>query len=182
MNEPENTPLLLRVLDEHGSRLFLVLKRVTLSDGVAEDLLQELFLRLRSSIGFTRADDPAAYAARTALRLAFDWRRRRKRSVGPLDFEPSDRSPPAWAVAAGREEMERVLDALSVLSRPSREIVAWRFLDGDSYEVIAERLRKTPHQARALCHKAVLRLRRQLSISKTSSGNPVSEPTHDSIS
>lgn len=169
-----NIEILLRVLDQHGPRLFLLLKRVTLADDAAEDLLQELFLRLRDSPGFAGADDPPAYASRTALRLAFDWRRKRKRSHCPLEIDPTGDGRPVWTIASDREEAERVLDALACLPRPGRDIVAWRFLDGESYEVIASRLQKTPHQVRALCRKAILRLRRRLTITETINDGRVS--------
>src|SRR5262245_22798320 len=78
----------LRLLEVHGAELHALLARLTLRAGVAEDLLQELFLKLRGSAGFVRADDRKAYAIRTAIHLAFDWRRRR-RTAEPLLTEPA---------------------------------------------------------------------------------------------
>ena len=66
---------LLGLLDASGPRLFRLLKRLTLREDVAEVLMQELFLALSRSPAFHRAKDPAAYAYRSAMHLAFAWRR-----------------------------------------------------------------------------------------------------------
>ena len=63
--------------------------RLTLRRDVAEDLMQELFLKLSNSNGLDRANQPAAYAYRSAINLAFDWRRKNKRA--PLPLDDSDR-------------------------------------------------------------------------------------------
>ena len=162
MNEPGATGRILKVLEEQGRHLFLVLKRVTVSDEVAEDLLQELFLRLRDSSEFERAANPAAYATRSALFLAFDWRRRQKRKSVPFPAEPVDGSRAAWERLADQEEVDLVLDALAELTGRRRAIIAWRFLEEKSYAEIGLRLGKSPHQARALCHKAVRSLRQRV--------------------
>ena len=75
----DRTDDLLRLLDAEGPRLHALLIRVTLREDVAEDLMQELFLKLNRSKAFDRAVDPVAYAGRTAVNLAFDWRHRQKR-------------------------------------------------------------------------------------------------------
>ncbi len=49
--------------------------RITLREDVAEDLLQELFLRLHGRKGFSAIQKPKAYMFTAAIRLAFDWRR-----------------------------------------------------------------------------------------------------------
>jgi len=166
VEEPATTPsddALLTVLEQHGDQMFFLLKRITHSDIAAEDLLQDLFLRLRQSAAFARADDPAAYARRVALNLGLDWLRRRDERCIPFTGSPTadDRAP--WEDLSRQEEEQRVLQALATLPRTSREIIASHFLAEESYEQIAERLHKTPHQVRALCHKGIKKMRRALS-------------------
>ena len=69
-------PEIVEFLDEHGRVLFGLLYRVTLREDVAEDLMQDLFLKLDASEKFPSARCPLAYARRVALHLAFDWRRK----------------------------------------------------------------------------------------------------------
>ncbi|MGO8750240.1 MAG: RNA polymerase sigma factor [Thermoguttaceae bacterium] len=154
----------LRLLDDHGARLHAILVRLTLREDVAEDLMQELFLRLASSKRLGEARDRVAYAIRVAVNLALDRRRARRRGpsteLAKDDLAVHSRSPLAELVR--REELEQVLDAISSLPRPGREIVVRRYLEQQDYKTIARELGKTPHQIRGLCHKAIARLRRLL--------------------
>src|SRR4051812_22018822 len=83
------------LLETHGPRLYATLARLTLRREVAGDLLQELFLRLGQSKGFPLAGDPAGYAFRTAINLAMEWRRGRRRESGvPLPDVPAGEPTP----------------------------------------------------------------------------------------
>jgi RNA polymerase sigma-70 factor (ECF subfamily) len=153
---------LLQLLDEYGLRLHAMLTKITLRSDVAEDLLQELFLRLCGSDGYLRATRRDLYLFRSAINLAFDWRGRNRRSFAPLsgDEVGSQLSPLERTVR--QEELERVMCAVEQLPDFERELVTLRFLHGSSYEDLAEQLGSTPHRVRARCSKAVARLRAQL--------------------
>lgn len=161
----------LAFLDAEGPRVHALLVRLTLSEEVAEDLMQELFLRLSRSKEFANADNAAAYAFRSAAHLAFDWRRSQKRT-GCSSVE--DQQAPVDAISSPlmdlvrREQFEEVLQALDRLSAGSREIIVARYLLQESYEEIAERLGKTAKQVRGLHHKAVIRLRAFLRVAPPS--------------
>ena len=58
---------LLALLQARGPALHALLTRLTLRADVAEDLMQELFLRLRRSAAFPRAGDPGGHATRAAF-------------------------------------------------------------------------------------------------------------------
>jgi RNA polymerase sigma factor (sigma-70 family) len=134
---------------------------MTLREEVAEDLLQELFLKLQASDGFRSAVNPLAYARGAALHLAFDWRRDQRRC--PITAIPPDEAATSDPLPLQRliddEEIQAVLDLMAELPMPAVELLTMRYLQQDSYESIALRLGKTPHQARALCHKALTQLR-----------------------
>ncbi len=157
----------LALLAEHGARLHALLLRLTLRADVAEDLMQELFCSLARSDGMGRADDPLAYAFRAATNLAFAYRRRERRrpdAGGSIDGVPvaaGGMSPLSTLIE--REDLERVLDAVGQLAEQDREIVILRYLERTDFAEIAARIQRTPHQTRALCHKAVVRLRKMLS-------------------
>src|SRR4051794_7288180 len=78
---------LIAILDAHGPALHALLLRLTLRQDVADDLLQELFVKLAGSRSFRAAIDPVAYVKRAAVNLALDWRRARQRRdvSGALD-------------------------------------------------------------------------------------------------
>lgn len=67
---------LLELLDRSGAGLHALLTRLTLRPDVAEELMQELFLKLSAAKDQGGIDCWHAYARRTAINLAFDWRHR----------------------------------------------------------------------------------------------------------
>lgn len=153
---------LLRLLDEHGTRLHSLLMKLTLREDVAQELLQDLFLRLNGSSGLTRSTSPERYMYRAAINLAFDWRRRNRRLAANGELTGQEASCGELPVdeAIRREELERVLLVMKSLSDADRELVTLRFIQAESYEEIAQCLDSTPHRVRARCSKAVARLRK----------------------
>ncbi len=149
------------LLESSGVRLHTLLARITLRADVADDLLQELFLKLSRSPGFVTATQSEAYARRAALRLAFDWRRaqRRERAVtlDGADVAAGGRAP--LASLAAREELDAVLAGMETLSPQAQQVLSMRFLEDQSYQAIADELGCTAHRARSICHKAISRLR-----------------------
>lgn len=158
----DSTECLLHLLDTDGRRLHRLLTRLTLRPDAADDLLQELFLRLRSSSGFRKATDPVAFAVRTAVNLAFDWRRkrRRRREVEEVPDQAIRTDPLAKLVE--REELDQVLVALIELPESVRLCLVLRHLEQLDANEVARLLGKTAHQVRALCAKGVARLRQRL--------------------
>ena len=154
---------LAELLDAHGPGLHALLLRITLRRDVAAELFQELFARLAGSNGFASADDYPAFAYRTAINLAHDWRRRRRRTPAtrPLPDElPESRLP---IEALDREELALVLDAVARLNQPARDAICLRYLQQMSYAEIAGVIGRSAHQARALCYAGIVRVRRTLS-------------------
>ncbi len=162
----ETTSRLLALLDEHGVRLHALLTRITLREEAADDLLQELFLKLRQAEGFAAADRPEQYLFRAAIHLAFDWRRRRRQASPLREDVACGRGTPVEQ-AIRREELARVMAAVEQLPPADRELLVLRFLHGSSYEELAAHVGSTAHRVRALCCKAVARLRRRLDEART---------------
>ncbi len=153
---------LLALLDRFGPGLYALLTRLTLREEVAEELMQELFLKLHGTKDQGRIECWYAYARRTAINLAFDWRRRqairRACSLDALSERASETDGPLGRLIAS-EELEQVLGAIGRLNGASREVFVMRYLQQSSYEEIAEQLGKTVHQVRALCFRAMSTLR-----------------------
>ena len=158
---------LLEVLDVNGKRIHTLLTRLTQCENTAEDLIQELFIRLSKSESFDRAHDATGYVVRAAMNLAFEWRRREKRTIqsASLVIEPAsqDASPPE--VLEAKEQCAQVLNALDRISDLGREVIVLHQLQGESYDSIASQTNKTPHQVRAICVKAIGRIRKLLNCS-----------------
>ncbi len=149
---------LLSLLETHGAALHALFTRLVLRPDVAEDLLQELFLKLQHADGFARAADRKAYAFRAAVHLAFDWRRAH-RPMQPLATEPPGAATSPLDRLIDAEELEQVLEAIGQLPDLGRQVVVLRYLQQQEYAAIAEQLGKTEHQVRGLCAKALARLR-----------------------
>lgn len=156
---------LLEILDAHGAELHALFTRLTLRAGPAEDLLQELFLKLRNAAGLAAAINQKAYVFRAAMHLAFDWWRS-QRPTEPLVNEPLAAMGSPLDGLMMEEELEQVLQAMQSLSDLGRQTVVLRFLQQQDYPEIARQLGKSEHQARALCAKAVSQLRVILGTSK----------------
>ena len=155
---------LLELLDKSGAELFALLTRLTLREDVAEELMQELFMKLSNlsnSRGAGKIVNWQAYARRAAINLAFDWQRGRKRAALNLGRirEPisTDASPLGKLIHS--EELQETLSAIGRLRKTSREALVMRYIQQESYDDIAEQMGKTSHQVRALCSRSIGRLR-----------------------
>ena len=156
---------LLELLDKSGADLFALLTRLTLREDVAEELMQELFIKLNNSRGIGKVANWNAYAHRAAINLAFDWRRSQKQTVLTLGqvAEPVSNDDSPLRMLVRSEEIQQTLDAIGRLKKASREVLVMRYLQQESYDNIAEQLGKTSHQVRALCSRAIRSLRDVLS-------------------
>jgi RNA polymerase sigma-70 factor (ECF subfamily) len=156
---------LLELLDRSGASLHALLTRLTLRQDVAEELMQDLFVKLHGAKDQSGVDCWYAYARRTAINLAFDWRRREKsRRSCPLDesLECVSQAGSPLNKLIESEELEQVLAAIGRLHGSSREAFVLRYIQQESYEEIAKQLGKTPHHVRALCSRAMSALRDML--------------------
>ena len=153
--------ILLKLLDRKGPSLHALLTRLTLREDVAEDLMQELFIKLSNSKGLDKVNNLAAYARTCAMNIAFDWRRREMRlhtcSDEYIDPESGDKS--ALSRLIENEQVQMVLQAADKLSRTQRQVFVLRYIEQYSFEQIAREVNKTPHHVRALASRAMRRVR-----------------------
>ena len=154
----------LELLDMSGVRLHALLTRLTLSEDIVGDLMQELFIRLSNSSGLDKANDPFAYAYRAAINLALEWRKKTKVKFQSLndDCLPIEDKLSPLAEIAQAEELAQVLDVIPRLSALAREVVVMHYIEQESYEEIAQRLGKKPQHIRSVSAKALARLRKLL--------------------
>ena len=126
--------------------------------------MQELFIKLDKASNGRTIENLGAYAHRAAANLAFDWRRKNKTHAADLDRIPEPICPDGSALTGlmRAEELQETLDAMGRLDKVSRQVLVMRYIQQESYEHIAGQLGRSPHHVRALCARAMNRLRNTL--------------------
>ena len=166
-----------RIIDAYGNRLHGYLYRLTGSRDDADDLLQELFLRLVRMIGSYVHDGRfEGWLFRIATNLARDRIRRLGRTPQTVRLEvASSRTDPVermnW-VAAGdlsepapdhplilREEVDALQQALARLPAAEREVVMLRHFSQLPFAEIAEAMGTPLGTALARGHRGLAKLR-----------------------
>lgn len=120
---------------------------LTGSNDVAEDLVQESFVRLHRNWG--RADQPAAYLRTTVVNRCRSWQRRRV-----LERRPPVSVGPTVVEGEPRE----MLDALARLGVRQRTALVLRFYADLSEADIARALGCRPGTVKSLVHRGLRQL------------------------
>jgi RNA polymerase sigma-70 factor, ECF subfamily len=164
------------LVETYSPRVFGLLYRLTGSQDVAEDLLQETFLRVVRAIEeYEHAGKFEPWLFRIAANLARDHARKRGRrgELGPTDRARTDREPLSTSEPASaaddpardlirREDEERLVAGLQQLTDSEREIILLRHFSELSFREIAEVLRVPLGTALARAHRALQHLRGEL--------------------
>jgi RNA polymerase sigma factor (sigma-70 family) len=152
---------LFELLNKSGASLYTLLTRLTLREEIAEELMQELFIKLNNKRRFDKIRNRYAYARKTAINLAFEWRRNQKLNSVGLDqiSEPASNNLSPINKLIRTEELDEILNAIGKLNKVPREAFVMRYIQQEPYDFIAEQLDKTAHHVRALCSRALTRVR-----------------------
>jgi RNA polymerase sigma-70 factor (ECF subfamily) len=165
VDDKEQRDQLVQVLHAHGADTLRLLWRLTLRSDIAEDLLQELCLRLLKRDVWVHAKDFRAYVFRMAANLACDWRRQQaKRRQETLASEPLIEPHGPLERLERSENVRRALDLLTELPPLQRDCLVLRYLAQMPAEEIALQMDKTPHQVRAICSRGIASLRERLQL------------------
>ena len=129
---------------------------------VAEDIVQEAFMRLHAQ--FNKVREPRRWLYRTAHNLALNQRRQTAKIV-PLELPPQEGAPASVEtpdpLPLPDEQISRwegiglVRLSLETLDERSRELVRLKFNEGLSYKAIAERTGLTTGHVGYILHHAV---------------------------
>ena len=127
----------------------------------AEDLTQEIFLSLVGSIGdFQGRSTFATWFHRMAMNKVADYyRKMSRRRKGEYNEEWNVMAVDPWECMEIELTLKEVL--VDVPDR-YREILLLKFLEGLSFNDIAERLGLTYEAARSRCRRAILMIRRKI--------------------
>jgi RNA polymerase sigma-70 factor (ECF subfamily) len=154
------------VARDHGRFLYTVAYRLTGNSDDAQDLVQEVLLKVRRGLETYRPGSMEGWLSRITTNTFLDeTRRRRRRPLDLLPEEPDRVLPPAPGadVALAAEALpDHVQDALRQLPEEYRAAVVLCDVVGLSYEEIGESLavpvgtvRSRIHRGRALLRKAL---------------------------
>jgi RNA polymerase sigma-70 factor (ECF subfamily) len=146
-----DTAALAEFYDRHSRLVFSIIVRIVRSPSDAEDVLQEVFMRV-----WTRADTydprlgwPSAWVTRIARNRAIDRLRARRTRGEPLpsidDPDVSAEAPRAVtretpeALAQGAAASAGIHGALSDLPSAQRELIEAAFFDGYTHQELSDR-------------------------------------------
>ena len=154
-------------------RLLGYLMKMARSRAVAEDLLQQTFMKVhRARAAYVRGADPVPWIYSIAHRTFLDEARRQKRAivrVGDGDELPEQQADLAGDLAERRDEprvdpelVQATLDALAELPAQQREAVVLTKLDGKSVAEAAEIAGTTVGAMKVRAHRGYEALRKLL--------------------
>jgi len=150
-----------RVVREREAQLLRVAYRILGNWADAEDVAQEVFLRLhRHGLGFAHEASLSSWLYRVTVNLCVD-RSRRVRPVNELP-ELREARPSAEADLLRDEQKRRLMLALAKLPPKERAAVVLREIEGLSTAEVAEILGSTEVTVRTQIHRAMTRLRELL--------------------
>ncbi|WP_409272270.1 sigma-70 family RNA polymerase sigma factor [Neobacillus sp. SCS-31] len=147
---------------KYAKGLYGYLLRLSGSPSIAEDLVQETFLRATVSLSFYRHEDVKPWLFRIARNIYIDeWRRRQRWKWVPFFDKEEMISPfgtPEQEAIAG--ETARELEGLiGLLPENYRTIIYLREYEGFSYSELEEALGLTGAQVKVQLHRARQKLK-----------------------
>jgi len=148
--------------DAHARQVYAYVRSLGAKDSLAEDILQEVFLRLvRQRVKPARISNMRAYLVAAARREFFRWRTRiLRRDEIALDsvagiFEPASGRGLSTDEAAAK-------DALALLPAAQREVVVMKVYGGFTFEEIAEAMETSVSTAASRYRYALEKLKELL--------------------
>ena len=158
-------------------RLFGYLLHMARSRAVAEDLLQQTFLKVhRARAAYVRGADPLPWIYAIAHRTFLDEARRQKRQIWQVARDAETGVPDIAAAITGQSQADAdaaaprhdpelaraALAALDTLPPQQREAVVLTKLDGKSIAEAAEIAGTSPGAMKVRAHRGYVALRRAL--------------------
>jgi RNA polymerase sigma-70 factor (sigma-E family) len=134
---------------------------ITGSNGVAEDVVQEAFVRLRAQ--WHRVDNPGGYLRTTVVNLSRGHLRRRGVERRHVVAEPIDHSGPPDRRLTGDPEIDDTWAAVRRLPPRQRAVLALRFYEDLPLAEIAQVLGCRLGTVKSNLHRGLARLRKELS-------------------
>lgn len=165
--DPSRVPTWEEVATEHGSFLYTVCYRLTGNRDDAQDLVQEVLLRVRRGLRTYTPGSMEGWLSRIATNAFLDdVRRRARRPTDALPDDDPERVLPTSedaAAALAREQLPSdVQAAITALPPEYRAAVVLSDVVGLSYQEIADHLEVPVGTVRSRIHRGRARLRERL--------------------
>jgi len=167
--------------ERHSKAVYLTALRVTGNAADAEDVLQTVFLRVHDGrLAIDATWSPGAYLRRAAANAAIDvLRRRRSRRETEID-EAREQRPRSSPAPGGASESrfvlrERLREALARLPPENAELFVLCYLEGYSYDELADMLQMERGTVGSRLHRIRATLQKDLGDAPERSGR-VKEP------
>jgi RNA polymerase sigma-70 factor (ECF subfamily) len=153
----DRTPTWEQVARDHGRFLYTLAFRLTGNDDDAQDLVQDVLLRVRRGLETYRPGSLEGWLSRiTTNAFLDDVRRRRRRPLDALPDDPDRAVPPAIGAddqAVAESFSDEVQAALAELPADFRAAVVLCDVVGLSYEEIGDALRIPVGTVRSRIHR-----------------------------
>lgn len=173
MNHSQRAQYIARILTEHGPVLYRTAFRLLGQRDLAEDVLQNAFIKLhrQPATSLENIRNVRAWLRTVISRLALDQlRARQAQPATGSDRQPLEHADPQlrdqrtpdryWTA---QHDVEQLRVALSRLHATAFELITLRHLEGLSYQQIADQLGMNPNQVGVRIHRAQQSLKNHLS-------------------
>jgi RNA polymerase sigma factor (sigma-70 family) len=149
---------------EYHTRLLQFLRRNLRTETDAQDVSQEVFLRLLRIPEDRVVEHPRAYLFRVAVNVLNDWRadQRMFETRPPDDFDKLETTRETEEDYDARKRLEAIDRALRSLPRHYRATIVLKTRDGLSYKEIASHLGVSERMVKRYVVKGYARLREKL--------------------
>lgn len=154
-----------RLYDIVSGRLFGIIGRVVGRRELAEDALQETFMRIwqRAHSYDETIASPMAWMATIARNQAIDLKRRAAErlsaSSGELDETLADESPDPESLAGQTGELRRLSDCMQGLPNERQQLVLLAYRQGFSREELAIRFKRPVTTIKTLLRRSLIALK-----------------------
>lgn len=146
------------LLRRHGDRLFRLVSLRFRTRSIAEDIVQEAFLRAFAEVSGLREEQSFfAWLARISIRIGLDEQRKHWRETYPGEV-PEERAEQPFDL----QDQEAVRRALMALDEETRELIVLRYWAGLSVAELAEILEAEEPAVRKRLERARSKLERRL--------------------
>lgn len=161
---PDAGPDVERWYGEYHAGLLKFLRRSLRTESDAQDVSQEVFLRLLRIPEDRVVEHPKAYLFRVAVNVLNDWHagQRMLETRPPDEFDKLETARESEEDYEARKKLEAIERALETLPRHYRATILLKSRDGLSYREIARHLGVSERMVKRYVVKAYARLREKL--------------------
>lgn len=169
MNKTDVHQYVTRLALLHGPMVFATAYRLVGDPATAEDIQQEVFLKLlgKKKPGFwDEVENWPAYLRVMTQNQALDFlRRHREKSLSKQTPEPVDERVPSDDVLL-QQRARQLRNALGKLSAKDAQLFSLRFIEGLSIEQLAKQFDSTTNSIGVALHRAKTRLQKALRLTE----------------